>query len=424
MSRDAAARWSFPAIRRDLCTHCGVCVAACPTRAMDLNAALIPDLARPQACTACGLCGQVCPGAAIDFAALQRDLGVAVQTAPQPAAAWLGPHQETLLAWDPQPGAAERSSSGGAITALLRHALASGQVAAAAVTAPAPGDPTRFICRWATEPGDLEAGRQAKYQVIPAGTLLRDVARLGRVAFVGPGCQVAALRKWQQRAPALREQVAFCIGYFCATGNLDYAATRFLIERGCGWRTDAVTRMEYRHGTYPGGFQAEDCGGRQRGLPKDACKWLYPLYTEPRCMACVDFTAELADVSFGDPFAACTRPQGQSAGVLRTARGVRLCRSAAAAGALATAPLAAADLVAAQRFQFYVSRQAIPRRNARRGGPEFSLAMPRPALRDARLAWKAAVLFLVFQIRRPLRWLLRRLPFAVFAGLSRASSRG
>ena len=415
--------WRFPAGEAINCTHCGVCAGACPGRALELNKHLLPYLAHPDACTMCRVCEKVCPGRDIDFVALLRHFHVEKEDAGR-YDPFLGTVLKTFLARDAQPGAALRSSSGGAITALMRFALRSGRVEAVCGTAPDSHDPTRFVAALVTDPSGLEDGRQAKYQVIPVGVLLRELGRFSRVAFVGPGCQIAGVRKAQFHIPELREKIAYVVGFFCSTGNLGYGATEFMLRKGCRYRPAEVSRLEFRHGPYPGAFRAERRGGGACLIPKDDYKWLYALYTEPRCMACVDLTAELADLSFGDPFHECTQPEGQSVGIARTREGMELVSAAVEGGEIGARDIDGGRVVGAQRFQFAVSRGVIPRRNRRSARVQFHL--PGDASRDSRrlsARGPAAALFLVFRARRVLRGLFRLMPFRAFAWVSRRSRR-
>jgi coenzyme F420 hydrogenase subunit beta len=416
--------WRFPAGEIVNCTHCGVCVAACPGKALELDEGKIPRRVRPEVCTLCGLCERVCPGREIDFVRLRQvmsgDLG-GEDTAYDP---WLGPVRRCMLACDAMPGAPVRSSSGGAITALLRHALRSGFADAVCSTSPDPADPTRFVARMVSEPPELEEGRQAKYQIIPSGALMREARMFSRIVFVGPGCQIAGIRKLQFHVPEFREKIALAIGFFCSTGNLDYGATEFMLRRGCGFDPGEVARVEFRYGAYPGFFRAERRSGESVSIPKDDYKWLYVLHTEPRCMACVDLSAELADISFGDPYGVDTIHEGMSAGVIRTNAGQQICLDAAHSGELSMTDIDPDRIVAGQYFQFAVTRALIPRLNRRSGRLRFSLEADVAAVKpDSALRARAAFLFMIFRLRRPMRWLFARLPFGLFAWVSRHSRR-
>ncbi len=45
----------------DLCVHCGVCTAICPSEALRLNSRDRTVIYDQERCTACGLCVRICP---------------------------------------------------------------------------------------------------------------------------------------------------------------------------------------------------------------------------------------------------------------------------------------------------------------------------------------------------------------------------
>jgi 2-oxoglutarate ferredoxin oxidoreductase subunit delta len=47
------------------CKRCGICVAFCPTKALDQDPGGYPLLARPDRCTSCRMCEMLCPDLAI-----------------------------------------------------------------------------------------------------------------------------------------------------------------------------------------------------------------------------------------------------------------------------------------------------------------------------------------------------------------------
>jgi ferredoxin len=54
-------------VHKNLCTHCGACVAHCPTEALVLDEARYVHFV-PAKCIACGLCLPTCPYNAIEMA--------------------------------------------------------------------------------------------------------------------------------------------------------------------------------------------------------------------------------------------------------------------------------------------------------------------------------------------------------------------
>ncbi|HHE72988.1 MAG: ATP-binding protein [Candidatus Thorarchaeota archaeon] len=54
----------LPTVVEGLCTHCGRCVALCPSQAITLGETG-PEFVNPEACTYCGECEAICPTGAI-----------------------------------------------------------------------------------------------------------------------------------------------------------------------------------------------------------------------------------------------------------------------------------------------------------------------------------------------------------------------
>ncbi|MCW4038213.1 MAG: 4Fe-4S binding protein [Candidatus Bathyarchaeota archaeon] len=56
-----------PAINRDWCKGCGICIEFCPTKALAWDDVEKIILAHPEKCTSCGLCELRCPDLAIEL---------------------------------------------------------------------------------------------------------------------------------------------------------------------------------------------------------------------------------------------------------------------------------------------------------------------------------------------------------------------
>ncbi|RPI78039.1 MAG: 4Fe-4S dicluster domain-containing protein [Desulfobacteraceae bacterium] len=54
-------------INRDLCKGCGICVAFCPKKVLELNEYEKSVVKNPDQCIYCGLCEQRCPDLAIEI---------------------------------------------------------------------------------------------------------------------------------------------------------------------------------------------------------------------------------------------------------------------------------------------------------------------------------------------------------------------
>jgi 2-oxoglutarate ferredoxin oxidoreductase subunit delta len=54
-------------INRDWCKGCGICVAFCPRKVLEMDEHEKARWARPEACNACGVCSLRCPDMAIEL---------------------------------------------------------------------------------------------------------------------------------------------------------------------------------------------------------------------------------------------------------------------------------------------------------------------------------------------------------------------
>ncbi|MBN1847776.1 MAG: 4Fe-4S binding protein [Deltaproteobacteria bacterium] len=62
----------FIEIRRDWCKGCGICVAFCPKKVLELDEHEKSSISNPEACTQCGFCELHCPDMAIELILIQE----------------------------------------------------------------------------------------------------------------------------------------------------------------------------------------------------------------------------------------------------------------------------------------------------------------------------------------------------------------
>lgn len=150
--------------------------------------------------------------------------------------------------------------------------------------------------------------------------------------------------KWPctEQPAKILNKVKFVIGLLCAA-QLYYKGTEHLIKEWCGIENiEDVTRLQYRGGDWPGSFIVETKDGREFKFPQHDYKYhhLIPFYQRDRCMMCLDYAADLADVSLGDIWKLAKPGEaGWNAGLVRTDKGNELVELAVKKGYINVRPL-------------------------------------------------------------------------------------
>jgi coenzyme F420 hydrogenase subunit beta len=320
-----------------LCMGCGVCEPVCPVRCIEIsespiNGQLIPIVDQPACVSGCDICLRVCPGETVDFDQLnmeflgkipeRNDVGVVERT-------FIGHASDERLRYE--------SSSGGAATALLVYLLDNGYIDGAIVLRMNPQEPHVAEVTVARTREEILQSKGSKYCPAKSGIGLRAVMREpGRYAFVGVACHIHGVRKFQQVFKKYRSRIVITLGLFCG-GGITMHGTRFLLNR-LNVDSSELVSLQLRGNGWPGKTTAVCRDGRVAELNKRAGakdlqeaavynSWMHRYFTPPRCLTCTDLTAQLADISFGDPWLARfvkTDKIGLSMMVVRSPIGARL----------------------------------------------------------------------------------------------------
>lgn len=322
---------------KDLCTRCGTCIGACPTRALAADSDFFPRL-DPEACIECGLCARVCPGGKLNF----LDLTEITFGHRRDAERFDGHLLSTYVGYAGDPEIRAHGAGGGVITALMWDLLNRGIVDGCVVTRINPERPWHGEVFIARNYSDLRASQQSKYIIIPTNEILQQVRELpGKFAVAGLPCQVHGLRLLLREEPALAARIHVIIGLFCASSLEPYVAREMLECRGI--QPEQIRHFEFRGGAWPGKIRATLKDGRIKPLHysnfKDgAINYLTYLYSPPRCQTCIDGASEFADISVSD---AWTRDsagnylfESHSKLLVRTEIGQQVMTGAIASGAL------------------------------------------------------------------------------------------
>jgi coenzyme F420 hydrogenase subunit beta len=302
-----------------LCSGCGACVAVCPADALHFPArdpGTAPGI--PAYCkegtdgVPCGACVAVCP-----------------RTGERAPKQMLGEYREI---WAARAGfEIPRRQSGGAVTALLCHALEAGLIDSVVTVAE-----DRFtlmprsVVITSRDVLVHEAGSRYQWWVPLLASLKEAVVerKYRRVAVVGVPCAIQAMRLMRESDHPLvkpyGQSIRLLVGLFC-TETFDY---RILVGQMLG----------KGHGIAPWEVKRLDVKGKLEVTREGKPAVVLPLKdleeaVRPGCHACTDLTAVDADISAG----AVGSPKGFTTVIIRTPGGQAFAERALAAGRLVKA---------------------------------------------------------------------------------------
>ena len=333
--------------RGDLCAGCGACAALAPGKVTMREQP--PGWARPVQGAALSAqedraIAEVCPGLGQSVAADGR----------RDDPLW-GPFVEMVTGWAGNPALRHAGASGGTLSALTAHLLASGEVDAVVTNGPDPDRPTgnrTLVLRPGDDPAVAAGSRYAPSS--PLAGLPALVASGRRHAFIGKPCDAAALRAMTGRDAAVAAAFPVILSFFCA-GVPSATGARAVLAR-LGVAEGEVSAFRYRGNGWPGMATARLSDGTERSMTY-AESWgsVLSRHVQHRCKICADGTGVAADIACADAWEVDSRgyplfeeADGVSLMVARTPLGQRILAEARASGQLESGPFDLASLTAIQ----------------------------------------------------------------------------
>ena len=290
-------------IDNDLCCNCGTCEGMCPENAIKLvldndKIAYKPVITKTE-CIECNTCYLVCPGYSVDFNTINKFL-----YNKEPEDLRIGIYSNSYIGYSRNDDVRYNSSSGGVITSLLIYALEKGIIDGALVTKmndDNPFEPEPFI---AVNKEEIIEAAKSKYCPVPLNRMLNRIMETDnlKIAVVGLPCHIHGIRKAEMLKESLRNKIVLHLGIFCS--HTDTFKQTYTLINKVGIEEDEVHKINYRGDGWPGNMVVELKNGIKYRLPfQEAMSqhklWINSLY---RCLFCCDLTAELSDISFGDPW--------------------------------------------------------------------------------------------------------------------------
>ncbi len=346
--------FSSPALARvvggRLCSGCGLC-ASLSKGAVEMHLAP-PGYARPREIAQVSpeidrLIDATCPGSVV------APWAQAPHTDPR----W-GPYRAVYTGHATSADMRHAGSSGGVLSALLAHVLATEQADRVVHTTMDEAAPTlNRIQRSFGRDAVIEAAGSRYAPASPLADIVAELDRGGRFVFLGKPCDVSALRMLARQDPRVDNMVPLMLSFFCA-GTPSQAGTDRILAR-LGADKARLTSFRYRGDGWPGFATAVEAGGRTTRMSY-AASWGDILSKEVqfRCKICPDAVGGVADLAcadawYGDEsgYPSFDEAEGRSLIMVRTGAGEALLAAAIGAGVVAAEPLPVGDIVRMQPHQ-------------------------------------------------------------------------
>lgn len=238
-----------------------------------------------------------------------------------------GPYLRLVIAQTTNPVILKAAQNGGAVTGLLTFALERKVIDGAIVSAMSPEKPFCPVPLLARTPQELLESAGTRYTYSPNVQALSEAAKqdMRAIAFIGTPCQIAAVRRMQEKELDHARSVKLLVGLMCSETFTyeDLMIKHVQNELGIDLHKVRKTRV------------AAD----KMTIITDEGEIAVPLvnikkYARKSCEKCLDFSSELADISAG----------GLGLGnwtfvIVRTPVGEEFLAEAEKAGALITKPV-------------------------------------------------------------------------------------
>jgi len=296
-------------VNQDLCTGCGICTSQCKSRSITMNwnneGFLIPQKTEKD-CSDDGLCITVCPFNPFpkDEVKTEDELSNIFQTESLNIDPKIGRYESIYVGYSKD--YRKSSSSGGLATYFLNQLFDRKIVDAVIVVNSSESNSHFYNYKLIKNKTDLlKASKTRYYPVTLEGALLELNKFNGKVAIVGVGCFLKAVRLKQYEDTIFKDKVSFLIGIICGGLKSKYY-TDFLASKTIGNNFKCIEKPEYRIKNYES-MASDYSFGLDYNRKKHLLRmrnvgdmWGTGFFKSNACDFCEDVTSELADVSLGD----------------------------------------------------------------------------------------------------------------------------
>jgi len=306
-------------VYRELCSGCGLCVAACPEDVIDFVE--YPKLVGK--CTNCGYCLMVCPRSFLPKDEVEEKI--------------FGTNGENIGVFEGiyTVKSKDEGQDGGFVTSLLKYLLKKGKIDGAVVSAVDAKTAWKPIPKIATSASEIEKASGSRYSTSPNLTVLKEAKKKGlKLAVVGTPCHIdgtAKLKTFPVEGAELSDVVGYSVSIFCKS-NFIYPMIKDVLVKEKGIDLKKVSKMDIK-----GKNLLVYVGGEEIKVP---LKEIRP-YERLGCKICDDFTGRFSDFAVGS----VDSPAGYSTVITRNKDGDKILRAMEKDGLIELKKLANEELI-------------------------------------------------------------------------------
>jgi coenzyme F420 hydrogenase subunit beta len=277
-------------VNKRICSLCGTCAAFCDKIKISENEPK-PVLVEEYD-TICGICYAFCPRTFLPLSGIERKIFGEEEAGKKAEGDVLGVYRGCYAVRSKKEDIIKRGQDGGAVTSLLAYALEEGIIDCAVITTS--DNHWKPVTKVAKNYDELKEGAGTKYTIYPSVMGVKEAMEEGyaNIGFVGMPCQIQGLRKVQtaeQPYEVGKEKIKLLIGLFCME-NFTEALLDFVKEKVC-LDLEGVKKFDIKGKE----LLVYDKEGKVHAIGLDEIK----AYESEGCSVCMDYTAELADISVG-----------------------------------------------------------------------------------------------------------------------------
>jgi coenzyme F420 hydrogenase subunit beta len=369
-------------VKKNLCSGCGVCAAACPTDAIEIvfnkNKEYNPVVSFEK-CIDCGRCLEVCPFS-------DKNL---IQKTKKPEENAINSIISIKRCFTNNEEMYLKSASGGALGTLLTYLLEIGEIDSVIHVESLYGNFKEkfFISSISTKSKDINKKRGSAYYPIEFSTVLKKIKedkKFNKVAIVGVPCTISAIRKLCKIDKKYNKKIKYFFALVCShnvNGQFaEYITYNILKNKN----EDAKLIFRDKKGIKNDWDFLNTVITKSKKISENRHKyftksWRGYFFSLNPCLYCTDFLGNNADASFKDAwgFKNLIEKQGESVIIIRDDDLLSIIDNLSKKGLMENYPLSVEELIESQKKTFiyktFYNKQHIERKLALKNNDITSL---------------------------------------------------